>query len=188
MATAPTTLPNVGTATGRTWWPLATCTRGSGRRARGTARGGTCLLTAATTATARRPLDWGPPGWCQCYPSDRWRIPKSLQQVPIEQGQLPHARASALRPVPQSAPKRHARPGLPRESQAVGRCGCRGTRPLLQPHPGDAQPLPRPVRRTQRRGPTEGFLARCRRLFTAGFSMKNACCSVQSVKFLKARA
>ena len=40
----------------------------------------------------------------------------------------------------------------------------------------------------RRRGPTEGFLARCRRQFTAGFSMENACCSVQSVKFLKARA
>ena len=62
MATAPTTLPNVGMATGRTWWPLATCTRGSGRRARGTARGGTCPPTAASTTTARRPLDWGPPG------------------------------------------------------------------------------------------------------------------------------
>ena len=43
----------------------------------------------------------------------------SSQQVPVKQRQLPHARAGALRPVPQRAPKRHARPGLPREGQLV---------------------------------------------------------------------
>ena len=85
MATAPTTLPNVGTATGRTWWPLATCTRGSGRRARGTARGGTCLLTAATTATARRPLDWGPAGVVPVLPLRPLAHPQIpfLEHVPV---------------------------------------------------------------------------------------------------------
>ena len=45
--------------------------------------------------------------------------PCCSQQVPIEQGQLPHARASALRPVPQRAPKRHARSGLPPSDSIV---------------------------------------------------------------------